>query len=214
MRKTICLLQILVVISAVFWGCASFRETERPKPPEAEKRAPFYTWSNFFNNGCGSSIEIELNSEDEATLAYPCSSGKLITQHARRHKRLNEVELWAASELPEEKLYQLSNSKCRASIIYLGVQRVTIKFPCALIHMTVTYDIASREKNNNAIRIHLNPVKALITYGDGVQEFDVKDERLTPLGPFKPFKIQRPSIPMTQKRINRSPFLVFKNKSF
>ena len=186
-------MHILVVISAAFWGCASFRETERPKPPEAEKRAPFYTWSSFFNDGCGSSIEFEYNSEDEATLVYPCSSGRPISQYARRHPRLNKVQLWAASELPEEKLYQLSNSKCRASIIYLGEQKATIKFPCALIHMTVTYDIASREKNNDVSRIHLNPVKALITYGDGIQEFDVKDERLTPLGPFKPFKPASPS---------------------
>lgn len=31
-------------------------------------------------------------------------------------------------------------------------------------------------------RKHLKPRKALITYSDGVQEFSVKEERLTPRG--------------------------------
>ena len=133
-------------------------------------------------------LQFKLNSEDKAILNYQCSAGKTVSQVARKHKRLRGVDLWAASDLPLERLYQLSNSKCRASLIYLGSEHATIEFPCALIHMTVTYDIVSREKSDNVTLIQLKPNKALIIYADGTQEFDVEEERLTPLGPFKPFK--------------------------
>lgn len=89
--------------------------------------------------------------------------------------------------MPVEQLYKLSNGKCRASLIYLGPTHATIKFRCALIHMTVTCEITSREVSANSTLIHLNPKRALITYGDGVQEFKVGGDRFTPLGPFKSF---------------------------
>ena len=185
-------LQIFVVISLVVWGCASLREPEIPAHPQTERKDPIYRWSSFFNNDCGPVLQFKLNSEDEAVLNYQCSAGKAVSQVARRHKRLREVDLWAASDLPLEQLYQLSNSKCRASLIYLGPVHATIEFPCALIHMTVTYDIVRREKSDDVILVQLEPSRALIIFGDGTQEFRVEEERLTPLGPFKPFKKPRP----------------------
>ena len=179
-------LHILIVISLVVWGCATV--------PQIEREDPRYRWSSFFNNDCGPVLQFRLNSEDEAVLNYPCSSGKVLSQDARRHKRLKDVDLWAASDLPLEQLYQLSNSKCRASLIYLGPAHATIEFSCALIRMTVSYDIASREKREDATLVQLEPGKALIIYSDGIQEFSVEDERLRPLGPFKPFKLPSPFI--------------------
>ena len=167
-------------------------QTDRQKFPQTPRRDPSYTWSSFFNNGCGPQMEFKVNGEDVATLVYPCSNGKKIRQYARRHQRLNNIELWAASDLPLEQLYELSNSKCRASLIYLGSAHATIEFPCALIHMTVTADIIIREKRTDSIPIQLKPRKALIIYSDGTQEFRVEEERLTPVGPFKPFKTPSP----------------------
>lgn len=138
-------------------------------------------------------MKFTLNSEDEAILNYQCSNGKEIGQDARRHKRLGEVELWVASDLPVKQLYQLSNGKCRASLIYLGPTHATIEFPCALIRMTVTCMIVSRETMGAATLIQLKPTKALITYSDGFQEFNINEKRLTPRGPFKPFKTPSPS---------------------
>ncbi len=138
-------------------------------------------------------MKFTLNSEVEAILNYQCSNGKEISQDARRHKRLNEVELWAVSDLPVEQLYKLSNGKCRASLIYLGPTHATIEFPCALIRMTVTCIIVSKETIGAAILILLKPTKALITYSDGFQEFRVDEKRLIPRGPFKPFKTPTPS---------------------
>ena len=177
-------LHIFVVISLVVWGCASFREHESIDP--------LYRWSSFFNNDCGQTLQLKLNSEHEAILNYQCSAGKGVSQVARRHKRVREVDLWAASDLPLERLYELSNSKCRASLIYLGPVHATIEFPCALIHMTVTYDIVSREKKDDVTLVQLEPRRALIVFSDGTQEFSLEEERLMPLGPFKPFKKPRP----------------------
>ena len=185
-------LHILVVISLVIWGCASFREPERPTPPQTEREDQRYSWSSFFNNGCGPTLQFKLNSEDEAILNYQCSTGKALSQFTRKHKRLRDVDLWAASDLSLDERYQLSNSKCRASLIYLGPEYATIEFPCALIHMTVSYNIVSREKSDDVTIVQLEPGRALIIYSDGTQEFRVEEERLTPLGPFKPFKTPRP----------------------
>ena len=149
---------------------------------------------------------FKVNSEDEAILNYQCSNGKEVSQDARRHKRLGEVELWAASDLPVEQLYKLSNGRCRASLIYLGPTHATIEFPCALIHMTVTCVIVSRETMGDATLIQLEPTKALITYSDGFQEFSVNGKRLTPRGPFKPFKTTPPSFTRDLKKIQ--PFTI------
>lgn len=179
-------LHILAVISLVVWGCATGSQMDREDSG--------YRWSSFFNNDCGAALQFRLNSEDEAILNYPCSSGKALSQDVRRHKRLGDVDLWAASDLPLEQLYQLSSSKCRASLIYLGPAHATIEFPCALIRMTVSYDIVRREKREGATLVELEPRKALIIYSDGIQEFSVEAGRLKPLGPFKPFKTPPPLI--------------------
>ena len=165
---------------------------------ETERKDPSYTWSSFFNYDCGPIMTFTITAEDQAVLNYQCSDGKEISQGATRHKRLNEVELWAVSDLPIEQLYQLSNSKCRASLIYIGSTHATIEFPCALIRLTVTCDIINRELVATAMVIQLQPSKALITYSDGLQEFTIHEERLTPRGPFRPFKTPPPSFTQEQ----------------
>ena len=190
---------LFVFISLLVFGCVSFLETGKQKPPQTERRDPSYTWSSFFNSDCGPTMKFTLTAEDEAILNYQCSNGKEITQDARRHKRLSEVELWAASDLPVEQLYKLSNGKCRASLIYLGPTHATIEFPCALIRLTVTCIIVSRETMGNTTLIQLQPAKALITYSDGFQEFRIDAKRLIPRGPFKPFKPAPPSFTHERK---------------
>lgn len=145
-------------------------------------------------------MKFTLNSEAEAILDYQCSSGKEIRQDARRHKRLSEIEMWAVSDLPLEQLYQLSNGKCRASLLFIGSTHATIEIPCALIRMTVTCDIVSRERIGAETLIQLKPTKALITYSDGFQEFNINEKRLTPRGPFKPFKTPPPSFTRDRKK--------------
>lgn len=149
-------------------------------------------------------MKLSLNSEGTANLDYQCSNEKEIKQDASKHERLGEVELWAASDLPAEQRYQLSNSKCRASLIYLGPTHATIEFPCDLIRMTVTCNIISKETLGAATLIHLQPTKALITYSDGIQEFSIDEKRFTPRGPFKPFKAPSPSF--TRNRKDNLPF--------
>jgi hypothetical protein len=185
-------LHSLVVICLVVWGCAT--------SPQTEREDPRYRWSSFFNNDCGPTLQFKMNSKDEAILDYQCSTGKALSQDARRHKRLRDVDLWAASDLPREQLYQLSNSKCRASLIYLGPAHATIEFPCALIRMTVSYDIVRTEKSDVVTRVQLEPRKAFIIYSDGTQEFSIEEEHLTPLGPFKPFKTPRPLFTRESKK--------------
>ena len=148
-------------------------------------------------------LQFKLTSEDEAILSYPCSNDIVVSQFARRQQRHREVELWAASDLPVEQRYQLSRSKCRASLIYLGPAHATIKFPCALVHLTVTCDIVSTETLDEMTVIQLQPTKALITFSGGIQEFRFEEDILIPLGPFKPFKSPEPSLPVTLKKDNR-----------
>ncbi len=194
MRKYLCLL--FVSVNLLVSGCASFWESG--------KQEPLYRWSNFFNNGCGPMLQFELKSEDEAILRYPCSNDIVVSQFARRQQRQREVELWAASDLPREQLYQLSRSKCRASLIYLGPAHATIKFPCALVHLTVTCNIVSKETLDAMTVIQLQPTKALITFSGGIQEFRFEEDLLIPVGPFKPFKSPDPSLPVTLKKDNRA----------
>ena len=139
-------------------------------------------------------MQFKLNSEDEAFLNYPCSNGNVISQMAQKHHQQSGVELWVASDLSIEQLYKLSKSKCRASLIYLGLAYATIKFPCAVVHLTVTCDIVSKQTIDGTLVIELEPKKVLITYGDGIQEFRIEDDRLMPLGPFKPFKTARTAL--------------------
>jgi hypothetical protein len=52
--------------------------------------------------------------------------------------------------------------------------------------------------------IQLQPTKVLITFSDGIQEFRLEEDLLIPLGPLKPFKGPRPSLPMALKQDNRT----------
>jgi hypothetical protein len=192
LRKNLHYFNLFVFISLGLFGCASFLENERDDLS--------YAWSSFFNSDCGPTLKFEVNSEDEAILNYQCSNGKEIRQTAKRHKRLSEVEIWVASDLPVEQLYQLSNGKCRASFLFLGSTHATIEFPCALIRMTITCDIVRRESTGAATLIQLQPTNALITYSDGFQEFDINEKRFTPRGPFKPFRTPPPSFTRDRKK--------------
>ena len=193
MRKNRYFRLFIIFVGILLLGCTAFLDTEKQKLPQTQRKESSYTWSSFFNNDCGPAMKLSLNSEGTAILDYQCSKGKEIRQDARRHERLGEVELWAASDLPAEQRYQLSNSKCRASLIYLGPTHTTIEFPCALIRMTVTCNIVSRETIGTATSIHLIPTRALITFSDGYQEFDINEMRFDPRGPFRPFKTPSPS---------------------
>jgi hypothetical protein len=198
LRKYLGLWHLFVLVGLVILGCAF--------TPETDTTEPLYNWSSFFNNDCGPMMQFKLTSEDEAILNYPCSNGIVVSQMAKRHKRQSDVELWTASDLPLEQLYKLSNSKCRASLIYLGPAYATVKFPCALVHLTVTCVIVRKETMDATTVIQLKPTKVLITYGDGIQEFGVEEDRLIPLGPFKPFKTPQPSLPVTFNKGSNHPF--------
>ena len=185
---------LFIFIGLIILGCAALQETE--------KQEPSYRWSSFFNHDCGPLMQFKMTSENDAVLNYRCSGDLIISQNARKHQQQGEVGLWAASDLTPEQLYRLSNSKCRAALIYLGSAHATVNFPCALIHLTVSCDITGREKINSETVIELKPTKVLIAYGDGTQEFRVEEDRLVPLGPFKPFNAPRPSFPVTQKSLS------------
>lgn len=174
-------LAILILFVAI--GCTSFH-----KYPSIKDMEESYTWKHFFNNDCGPVKEIYTKSETEAALIYRCSSGKEIVQHTIRYKLEGHVGVWAAALLPRDILYELSNSKCQSSLMYLGIDYVTITFPCAVVHLAVTFNILDRISEGNFTRIHIKPTKVLITYGDGTQEFVVNGENLVPASPFKPFK--------------------------
>ena len=146
-----------------------------------------YTWANFFNKGCGPVTEIIISGNQKATLVYNCLEGEEITQSARLYKIKKGVRVWAIQQLPYDQLYNLSNGKCQASLLFQGSYHTTINFTCALLSLTVGYDISSRVVDGEYVQIHLIPTKVLITYGDGNQEFSVDGEELIPIGPFKPF---------------------------
>lgn len=187
LKEYFCLL--FVSVNLLVSGCASFQE--------GEKREPFYRWSSFFNDDCSPLMQFNQYSDEEAVLNYPCANGTFISQSLRRHQQQSEVQLWIALDLSPEQLNNLSRSKCRASLIYLGPTHATIKFPCDLVHLTVTCEIINKEKRDDTFLFQLKPTKALITYSDGVQEFRVDGDRLIPLGPFKPFKPPSPSFTRT-----------------
>jgi hypothetical protein len=146
-----------------------------------------YTWASFFNSGCGPVTEVIVKGKEEAMLVYNCDNNQDRKQSARWHTNTGSVQLWAASRLPRAELYELSNSKCQAILLYLGAEHATIHFQCALVQMTVQYDISSRMSADSTTYIQLKPAKVLITYVDGVQQFRVEDERLISITPFECF---------------------------
>ena len=95
--------------------------------------------------------------------------------------------MWAIQPLPKDQLRNLSNSKCQASLVFLGTDHSTINFKCALLELIVGYDISSRVFGDESIRIGLTPTKVIIIYGDGTQEFTVNGEELFPISTFHPF---------------------------
>ena len=203
MRKYLYFYHLFVYFSLVVLGCASTLETDTKEPA--------YHWSSFFNNDCGPVMHFNPYSDEEASLNYPCANGTFISQSLRRHQQQSEVQLWIASDLPPEQLYQLSRSKCRASLIYLGPTHATIKFPCALVHLTVTCVRVNKEAKDATTVTQLKPVKVMITYSDGIQEFRVEEDRLMPLGPFKPFKTPQPALPVTFKTSSSLTFMADNN---
>ena len=172
------ILFLLLVLFVTIAACAFL------KPKETSVN---YTWANFFNKGCGPFIDFVENRNQNATLIYNCLFGEKITQSARLYKVEGGVSVWASQRLPDDQLYNLSNSKCQASLVFMGADHATINFTCALLYLTVGYDTSKRVIYADSIRTHLIPTKVLITYGGGTQEFSVDGEQLIPFGPFKPF---------------------------
>jgi hypothetical protein len=72
-----------------------------------------------------------------------------------------------------------------------------MKYPCALVHLTVGYDIIGMNTIGGLTEIYLQPNKVLITYGNGLQEFKVEGDDLIPLTPFHPFKAPTPFLAKT-----------------
>ena len=153
----------------------------------SKKTLSTYTWVNFFNNGCRPVTEIIDNGNQKATLVYHCWNNEKIKQSARLYRIKGGVFVWVSQLLPKDQLRTLSNSKCQASRVFQGSDHVTINFTCALLNLIVGYDISSCLFSDDFIRIGLIPVKVLIIYGNGTQEFSVNGEELIPLGTFQPF---------------------------
>lgn len=161
------------------------------KPPQTEQEMPgaeYYTWSSFFSDGCGRSMIVVVRDDDSGTLIYNCPSGETKMQYLKRHPAQGAVQVWVAERLAGEEQYRLSKSKCRATIVMLGSENVTIQYPCALVHLTIGYAIAGKQKDSGNMRIRLKPERVLVVYREGTQEFVIREDNLVPKGPFKPFQ--------------------------
>lgn len=182
-----------VILISLFLGgaCAQFGgfgPREVPESPEAGA----YSWSSFFNGGCGRTMDILVRDDDSGSLYYGCPAGEIKTQLLQRHPDQGGVQIWIADRLTQAALYRLSNSKCQASIVMLGSENATIQYPCALVHITVGYAVEDHRRAAGKVRIRLKPERVLVVYGDGTQEFGIQDEKLVPRGPFEPFKSKPP----------------------
>lgn len=153
----------------------------------SKKTLSAYTWMNFFNNGCSPVTEIIDNGNQKATLVYHCWNDEKVKQSAKLYMIKGGVFVWESELLPKDQLRSLSNGKCQASLVFLGSDHATINFTCAVLNLIVGYDISSRVFCDDSIRIGIIPVKVLIIYGDGTQEFSLNGEELIPLGKFHPF---------------------------
>ena len=159
------------------------------EPPGSGPPSGTYSWHSFFNNGCGPAQTIWLSREGAGELIYHCADGSKIRQSVRRYKTEGSVQLWAAEVFSSEQLQQLSASKCQAALIYRGPEAMTIKYPCALVHLTVSFVIDSTVESENRRLLRIHPTDVLITYPDGLQEFEVQQDLLVPVSPFRPFSV-------------------------
>ena len=188
-KKKLIIVLLGLMMSGVL-SCSALREDY----PLDQKLETSYSWSNFFNNHCGPVTEIIKDGYSELAVLYQCANGVKIAQQAKLHAIKNRVELWAAYQISAEQLYQISSSKCQVSLIYIGRDHATINYPCALVHLTVGYVINSINAIDGRLDINLLPNKLLITFSDGIQEFNVEGEDLIPSTPFRPFKKPAPSL--------------------
>lgn len=157
---------------------------------EPKETSFIYTWASFFKKGYGPVTEIIEYRNQKAKLVYHCLYGEEVTQSATLYKIRKSFGIWVSQRLTNDKLNNLSNGKCQASLVFLGSDHATINFTCSLLNLTVGYDISSCEVVRDSKRIYLIPIRVLVTYGDGTQEFSVDGEQLIPLGSFKSFSIR------------------------
>ena len=139
---------------------------------ESGPPAGTYTWQNFFNRGCGPAQAVMLSRDGTGELIYSCTDGSNIRQSLKRYQTRGPVELWAAKGFTTGQLHQLSASKCQAATIYSGSESMTIKYPCALVHLTVAFSIQSTSNSEKGRFLRLQPTSVLITYPDGLQKFE------------------------------------------
>jgi hypothetical protein len=144
-----------------------------------------------------------LSRDGTGELIYTCSDGSNIRQSLKRYQIRGPVELWAAKGFTTGQLHQLSASKCQAATIYSGSESMTIKYPCALVHLTVAFSIQSTSNSEKGRFLRLQPTSVLITYPDGLQKFEVQQNRLVPTSPFQPFQSPSKPPPHTSRIFDR-----------
>ena len=178
---------MILVITLLVGACGHLGNTLSIQPQEADQGAP-YSWSSFFNDECGKRMQVRLKNRNKGVLAYGCAGGDR-QQELRRHQDKGKIQFWVADRLADDELYQLSNAKCQAAIVVLGSDYATIHFRCAVVQLTVAYAVMKgRAMEDPAADLWLEPRQALVTYGDGTQQFDVREDMLVPAEPFKPFQ--------------------------
>ena len=190
---------LLVAGSLQLAACSNYTGLKR-NHISTETPTGSYTWDNFFNDGCGPAQAVWFRSDGTGELIYQCTGGSKMRQSLRHMRTEGAVELWAANGFPEEQLRQLSPSKCQAVLIYFGSESLTVKYPCALVHLTIALSIQSSSAHASGLFVRITPTTVLITYSDGLQEFDVLQDRLVPKSPFQPFSLP-PKPPMHTSRI-------------
>ena len=185
---TIKLRMVIILLAMAMTGACARSGAMQPREKPASVGTGVYTWSSFFNQGCGYTMELLMQDDNSGTLLYRCPDGEPKSQVLQHQPGQGPVHIWVADRLAPEGLYRLSGSKCQASIVMLGAENATIQYPCALVHMTVGYRIEDRMPIEGQVRIRLKPERVLVVYSDGTQEFSVSEQKLVPKGPFEPFK--------------------------
>lgn len=75
----------IVLFSLVLIGACARISGVSPGEESESPEAVVYTWSSFFNDGCGRAMDICLRDDDSGRLYYDCPSGEPRTQALQRH---------------------------------------------------------------------------------------------------------------------------------
>ena len=178
----------MIVWCFLLAGACTQLDASRPGATPEPAQAAHYTWSSFFNDGCGATMAVHLVDETAGTLEYECPGGEIKSQHLKGRPGKGDTRMLAAEPLADAELYGLSNSKCQATVVVLGSAHASIQYRCALVVLTVGYRVAERRPSEEQIHCRLKPERALLAYSDGTQAFEVDRDTFIPTGPFKPFQ--------------------------